>query len=157
MAAVGIDFGAHTVNHTVLPLADARTVHREIVESKKVIEDKIGVGVRWFAYPFGGVQHFRPGLASYVEEAGYDGCLSGYGGFIYADSDRRLLPREAVPYLHSVLNLELHLRGCLDWLYAVKRRLGLMGEPPQVVLMQEQAIKAQSDPLMCISSGEPAA
>ena len=54
--------------------------------------------MRWFAYPYGGVQHFRPGLASYVEEAGYEGCLSGFGGFVYAGSDRRLLPREAVPY-----------------------------------------------------------
>ncbi len=157
IASLGHSIGSHTVHHLDLGKVPLRDAQREIVESKKVIEDKIGVGVRWFAYPFGGVQHFRPGLASYVEEAGYDGCLSGYGGFIYADSDRRLLPREAVPYLHSVLNLELHLRGCLDWLYAVKRRLGLMGEPPQVALMQEQAIKAQSDPLMCINSGEPAA
>jgi hypothetical protein len=43
------------------------------------------------------------------------------------------LAREAVPYFRSILHLELHLRGCLDWLYGVKRRLGMMEERPQLV------------------------
>jgi peptidoglycan/xylan/chitin deacetylase (PgdA/CDA1 family) len=154
MAALGHTIGSHTVNHLDLGKVSLPDAQREIVESKQVIEDKIGAAVRWFAYPYGGVQHFRPGLASYVEEAGYEGCLSGYGGFIYADSDSRLLPREAVPYFSNVLNLELHLRGCLDFVYAAKRRLGLMEERPQMARVQEQVIKAQSDPLMCISSAE---
>ncbi len=154
IAALGHTIGSHTIHHLNLgkvPLADAQ---REIVESKRIIEDKIGTAVRWFAYPYGGVQHFRPGLANYVEEAGYEGCLSGFGGFIHADSDTRLLPREAVPYFSSVLNLELHLLGCLDWMYAIKRHLGLMEERPQMARIQEQVLKAQSDPLMCISSME---
>jgi hypothetical protein len=60
-----------------------------------------------------------------VEEAGYEGCLSGFGGLIGPGGDRHLLPRVPVPPFCSVLNLELHLSGCLNWFYALKRRLGL--------------------------------
>ena len=33
-----------------------------------------------------------------------------------------------MPYFKSILNLELHLAGVLNWMYALKRRLGL--QPP---------------------------
>ncbi len=42
----------------------------------------------------------------------------------------RVLPRVPVPDFHSLLHLELHLRGCLDWYYALKRRAGLMAKSP---------------------------
>ena len=56
-----------------------------------------------------------------MEEAGYDGCLSGYGGFVRPGEDYRILPRDSSPCYQGLLNLELHLRGCLDWMYALKR------------------------------------
>lgn len=145
MMALGHTIGSHTVNHADLGKVPLAVAQREIVESKKALEDRLAAPVRWFAYPYGGVQHFRPGLASYVEEAGYEGCLSGFGGFIHPDSDSRLLPREAVPYFSSVLNLELHLRGCLEWVYAVKRRLGLMDQRPQLSRYHEQALPTPAD------------
>ena len=154
IAALGHTLGSHTVHHVDLATAPLPVAQREIVESKQTIEDKVGQAVRWFAYPYGGVQHFRPGLASYVEEAGYEGCLSGYGGFIYPDSDGQLLPREAVPHFRSVVNLELHLRGCLDWFYALKRRLGLIDERPQMAPFQEQALEAPPNTVLCPSQAE---
>ena len=50
---------------------------------------------------------FRPERLDLVEEAGYEGCLSGYGGFLRPGLDGRMLPREAVPYFESIVNLEL--------------------------------------------------
>jgi hypothetical protein len=37
-----------------------------------------------------------------------------------------LLFWNSVPPFRSNLNLELHLRGCLNWIYALKRSLGLL-------------------------------
>jgi peptidoglycan/xylan/chitin deacetylase (PgdA/CDA1 family) len=124
MQRLGFEVGSHTVNHPNLGALSREQASVEIFESARVLRERLGGPVRWFAYPFGGKHHVRGELLSVIEEAGYEGALSAYGGFVYPDTDGRLLPREAVPYFHSVLNLELHLSGCLRWFYALKRRLG---------------------------------
>lgn len=50
MGAAGFDFGAHTLGHTVLTLEDPRHAEREIVESKRRIEQELGRPVVDFAY-----------------------------------------------------------------------------------------------------------
>jgi peptidoglycan/xylan/chitin deacetylase (PgdA/CDA1 family) len=122
IAGMGFDVGSHTVTHPNMAALSDAEARRELVDSRAEIEDRLGRPVRWFAYPFGGRAHFRPEQIGLVQEAGYDGCLSGHGGFIYPDADPRLLPREDVNFFHSTLNLELHLAGCLGWLYTLKRR-----------------------------------
>jgi peptidoglycan/xylan/chitin deacetylase (PgdA/CDA1 family) len=126
MVQMGFEIGSHTVTHAnlgTLPLPDVR---RELLDSRKMIEDKIGQPVRWFAYPFGGRQNFRAECLPLVREAGYEGCVSGFGGLVYPHLKPEILPRENVPSFPSVLNLELHITGCLNWLYALKRRAGLI-------------------------------
>jgi peptidoglycan/xylan/chitin deacetylase (PgdA/CDA1 family) len=128
MVALGHDIGSHTVTHAnmaTIPIDQAST---ELVESKRTLEDRLGRPVRWFAYPFGGRQHFDPDRLALVREAGYEGCFSGFGGFVYPERRDAIVPREPVTYFRSLVNLELHLSGCLDWLYALKRRAGIV--PP---------------------------
>jgi hypothetical protein len=121
MAALGHAIGSHTVSHPNLGTAPYEAARREIFESKAVLEQQLERRVRWFAYPFGGRNNFRLEVAALVEEAGYDGCLSGFGGFVRPGADPRILPRDSSPCYQGLLNLELHLRGCLDWWYALKR------------------------------------
>lgn len=121
MARLGHEIGSHTVNHPNLGTAPCDVARAELFDSKAVLENQLGRRVRWFAYPFGGRKNFRPEAAAIAEEAGYDGCLSGYGGFVRPGCNARLLPRDAAPCYQSLLNLRLHLRGCLDWLYHLKR------------------------------------
>ena len=129
MARLGHDIGSHTVTHANMAQISCAQARTELYDSKAILEDQVGRAVRWFAYPFGGRRHLRPEHLPLVEEAGYEGCLSGYGGFVYPGADPRLLPREAVPYFRSNLHLELHLTGCLHWIYALKRRLGIAEKP----------------------------
>lgn len=126
MAALGFEIGSHSMTHPNMAEVSVEQARRELVESKKTLETQLGRAVRWFAYPFGGRQHFSPERLELALEAGYEGCVSGFGGFVWPQSDKRLLPREPVPYFESVLNLELHLRGCLDWMYSLKRRAGVL-------------------------------
>ena len=107
-------------------LAYRPETRRELIESKKTLEDQTGRPVRWFAYPFGGRQNFRPERLPLVYEAGYEACFSGFGGFVYPRKAEPVVPREPVPCFRSLLNLELHLAGCLDWVYAVKRQVGMI-------------------------------
>lgn len=53
MSRKGISFGGHTANHVVLPLEDESAMEKELVESKKTLESKLGKKVITFAYPNG--------------------------------------------------------------------------------------------------------
>ncbi len=126
LVRMGFEVASHTVSHPNLARLAADEALLEMVQSRVVLEEQTGQPIRWFAYPFGGKEHARPDLASLVEQAGYEGCLSGHGGFVFPASNDRILPREAVPSFRSLVNLELHLAGCLEWYYDLRRWLGLL-------------------------------
>jgi peptidoglycan/xylan/chitin deacetylase (PgdA/CDA1 family) len=124
IARMGFEIGSHTMSHPNLAALSHDETRTELIGSKEVIERQLGTAVRWFAYPFGGPNDFRPDQVPLIEETGYEACLSGYGGFIQPGSKERVLPREPIPYFQSLLNLELHLSGCLQWFYALKQGMG---------------------------------
>jgi peptidoglycan/xylan/chitin deacetylase (PgdA/CDA1 family) len=124
MVELGHDIGSHTVSHADLGMVGPDEARRELCDSKKILENQLGRAARWFAYPFGGRGNFRPDYLPLVREAGYEACFSGYGGFVRPGMSGQVLPREPVPYFRSLLNLELHLTGCLDWFYSAKRVAG---------------------------------
>jgi len=129
MVRLGHDVGSHTVSHADLGIVGPEEARRELRDSKKMLENQLGRGARWFAYPFGGPSNFRPEYLPLVHAAGYDGCFSGYGGFVRPGMVNQVLPRAPMPCFRSLLNLELHLAGCLDWYYAIKRKAGLLPAP----------------------------
>lgn len=48
-----INFGAHTINHPVLPELNPKEARWEILESKKVLEENLQKSVNHFSYPYG--------------------------------------------------------------------------------------------------------
>jgi peptidoglycan/xylan/chitin deacetylase (PgdA/CDA1 family) len=130
MVRLGFEIGSHTVSHANLGRLGLQEAKEELAQSKAALEKQLIRPVRWFAYPFGGEENLRPEFEPLIEQVGYEGCLSGFGGFVVPSSGSRVLPRVPVPDFHSMLHLELHLRGCLDWYYALKRRAGLMANSP---------------------------
>jgi peptidoglycan/xylan/chitin deacetylase (PgdA/CDA1 family) len=68
MRAHGVEFGSHTLTHPMLsrvPLGEAR---REIADSRRMLEDKLGVAVPFFCYPRG---DFNEAVKRIVSEEGY--------------------------------------------------------------------------------------
>lgn len=126
MSQLGHEIGSHTVSHADLGAISPAEARIELGDSKKILEDTLSQPVRWLAYPYGGRGNFRSEYLPLVYEFGYEACFSAYGGFVYPHMQGQVLPREAMPYFRSLLNLELHLTGCLDWFYQVKRRAGLL-------------------------------
>jgi peptidoglycan/xylan/chitin deacetylase (PgdA/CDA1 family) len=126
MAALGHEIGSHSVSHPDMAKISEEQARYELVESKGRLESELGRPVRWFAYPFGLPGNLPADRAELVSEAGYEASFSAFGGFVYAGQHYDIVPREPVPYFPSVLNLELHLRGCLRWLYTLKYRAGLL-------------------------------
>ena len=126
IAELGHEIGSHTVHHEDMALATRAHAQEELQASKQALEKHLGRAIEWFAYPFGGRQNFSPELLPLVAEAGYRGCFSGYGGFAYPGMKGQIIPRVPVPSFKSLINLELHLAGCLSWVYALKRKSGMI-------------------------------
>lgn len=64
----GMEIASHGRKHINLADADDRDAWGEIARSKEVLEEKLGVSVVSFAYPFGG---YRRGIPAMLERAGY--------------------------------------------------------------------------------------
>ena len=71
MAAAGVEFGSHTVNHPILSTLDGETLERELVDSKQHIESRLGTSCDTFAYPNGGIGDFGAREERALRAAGY--------------------------------------------------------------------------------------
>ncbi|UCE67748.1 MAG: polysaccharide deacetylase family protein [Candidatus Zixiibacteriota bacterium] len=76
MSENGIDFGSHGCSHRILTGLDRDEVKRELIESKRILEEKTGKTISLFSYPNG---DFNEEIKKLVREAGYD-CAITTGG-----------------------------------------------------------------------------
>lgn len=93
MAAVGIECGAHTVNHPILSRLNLEDAQREIADSKARIEAVLGRPVRHFAYPNGEAEDFGSHHEALVAQSGFDAACSTIYGLNDQDTDRYALRR----------------------------------------------------------------
>ena len=103
LANAGWEIGAHTVTHRQLTSLPADEARREILESKTVIEQKLGRAVTTFAYPFGAM---NAASRDCVRDNFRAGCSVAFGT-ASPQHDRSALPRLDVYYVRtpSVFNL----------------------------------------------------
>jgi peptidoglycan/xylan/chitin deacetylase (PgdA/CDA1 family) len=71
--AAGHTIGSHTLTHARLTKVDPARAREEIVASKRSLEDRFGVAVEQFAYPWG---DWNFTLAEEVARAGYRGAFT---------------------------------------------------------------------------------
>jgi len=103
MAAAGIAFGAHACLHRDLTRLTAREVEDEMAGSKAVIEDRLGMAVRGFAYPFG---RFDASSRAIARRHFAFACADTLG-IASASSDPWALPRVETYYLRGRRGLAL--------------------------------------------------
>lgn len=75
MAAAGWEVGSHSETHNSL-IANPDNMRTEIVQSRKDLEDRLGVPILTFAYPFGDV---NGAAVDYVHFAGYIAAMGASG------------------------------------------------------------------------------
>lgn len=89
----GHEIGSHSATHPNLKELSAARAREEIFSSKKLLEDKFGVEVRHFCYPFGG---WTPLARDLIGEAGYQTACTIEFGVNDAGADpftlRRIIP-----------------------------------------------------------------
>ncbi len=76
----GVDFGAHTVTHTILSNLAGERARWEIVESKREIERHLGAPVTTFAYPNGRDGDFDPSTKEMLRSAGFAAAVTTISG-----------------------------------------------------------------------------
>jgi len=115
MSRHGIQFGAHTQTHPVLAGLSRERLDAEITGSKRVIEEKLQVLVRHFAFPFGSRNDFDRMAKQAVEEAGFETAATTIWGYNSPHEDRfelkRFTPWESDPRLFALKLDWYRLRG----------------------------------------------
>lgn len=95
----GWEVGCHSASHADFSKLDAEALEREVVSAKKVLEEKLGFNIRYFAYPKGFHSEL---IRATVKRAGYRGALSMDDGFIGSTTDPYALPRVGVDRTHTM-------------------------------------------------------
>jgi len=83
----GWEIASHSCSHRSLTLLNGHELQREVIDSKKKIEDALGVSVSHFVYPFG---KYNAKVVDTVQKAGYQSA----SGFF---SDHRSISKFSLP------------------------------------------------------------
>ena len=116
----GIRFGSHTVTHPDLRSLGPEQIEYELCCSKEVIEDKLGVAVDSFAYPFAFPEQDKI-FTHYLEDAlsnyGYSDGVCTMLGRASSEKNHYFLPRIPVNSWDDEHFLQAKLQGGYDWLH----------------------------------------
>ena len=85
MADAGINFGSQTKTHKNLRLIEDSEIRKELMDSKLVLEEKLGTKKIGFCYPFGKYDDRVKGI---VRDAGFDYARTCIKGSNSKDIDR---------------------------------------------------------------------
>lgn len=95
MAKSGIiSFQSHSINHADLTTLSLTDAEQEIRDSKRVLEDKLGIPVNAFAYPYG---MSSEDVRKLVQGAGYAGAVGTWESNVVSEGVIYNMPRIKIP------------------------------------------------------------
>jgi hypothetical protein len=116
----GMRFGSHTVTHPDLRSEEPEQIDYEIGYSKEVIEQKLGVAVDSFSYPFPFPEEdrdFTRFLGDTLVNHGFKNGVSNIIGRAHSGSNPYFLPRLGMNSWDSPELLKAKLIGGYDWMH----------------------------------------
>jgi peptidoglycan/xylan/chitin deacetylase (PgdA/CDA1 family) len=93
MRSAGIFFGSHTLSHPVLSSLRAGDIHRELSESKRMLEARLGEPVFDLAFPFGRPDDYGPLAHATARTSGYRSAVTTVWGINTPGADMHALRR----------------------------------------------------------------
>jgi peptidoglycan/xylan/chitin deacetylase (PgdA/CDA1 family) len=76
----GVFFGAHTMSHPAVSQLDPSDFEEELARSKRLLEERLGVPVADFAYPFGKLSDVSPAAEAFLARSGYRSAVTTLEG-----------------------------------------------------------------------------
>jgi peptidoglycan/xylan/chitin deacetylase (PgdA/CDA1 family) len=117
----GFEIGGHTLNHPMLPQLSIDDMKRELMESKKILSQKIGKEVIFFAYPFGDAKSFNSIVKEEVKKASYRYAFTTVPGINTKKTDSYLLYRDGLKLFWNNLLSLAWFYGAYDLYDLIKR------------------------------------
>lgn len=90
MIAWGNEIESHTMTHPWLTRVSDQQLQWELTQSKRLLEQRFGIKVRYLAYPYGAVDSR---VENAIRAAGYRGGIHAWGGYIWNMDKRWVEPR----------------------------------------------------------------
>jgi peptidoglycan/xylan/chitin deacetylase (PgdA/CDA1 family) len=109
----GFAVGSHTCRHDILSRESGQGQEDDLRESRRRLEDELGVPVRLLAYPNGRREDYDERTVAAAAAAGYSHALTTVDGFATTRSRPFEVPRSVVYPERSVLDLALCLRDAV--------------------------------------------
>ena len=76
----GVFFGAHTMSHPAVSQLDPSDFEEELAQSKRLLEERLGVPVADFAYPFGKLSDANSAAEAFLARSGYRSAVTTLEG-----------------------------------------------------------------------------
>lgn len=130
--AAGHAIGSHTLTHPRLTTLPPKRAREEIAASRKRLEDRFGVAIRHFCYPYG---DFSQAVRDLVEEAGYATACTVESGLNTVDTDRFALRRFTARYAS---------RNLKQWFYRLVPSRRRSRHSPKIWRTEGKAISSGS-------------
>lgn len=118
-----VTIGSHAYTHRSLGLLTVADAYEEARRSKQLIEERVGIEVTSFAYPFGTRSDFNPYTERALADAGYTIAFNSMHGPIRRGADPISLPRVKVEGGEGLWMFRLLCRGAMDPWRAVDHTL----------------------------------
>jgi len=108
-----VTIGAHTVTHSSLIKLNDKLAYYEIIESKKILEEKLGCEIQHFSYPFGSRKEVGRREFAMVKKIGFKtATTTRLANLFYRHSeDLEALPRITINSITNYNILELQTSG----------------------------------------------
>ena len=110
-----VTIGAHTRSHPSLAGLDDEEARAEMDDSRRIIQERTGLKVDHFSYPYGSPMDVTDRDARLVSELGFKSAVTTETGNVYPYHRKKMtrLPRVHIPAIDTRQTLTLVSNGCI--------------------------------------------
>jgi peptidoglycan/xylan/chitin deacetylase (PgdA/CDA1 family) len=107
LSKLGVEIGAHTMNHFKLTQVDNLTAFNQVKKSKDTLESIIGKNINSFSYPHG---DYNNDIVGIVSQAGFTNAMTCISGSANHAKSVLELPRKYITYFDTLEKFKLKLK-----------------------------------------------
>lgn len=109
-----ITIGSHTVSHKSLPSLNESELQKEVGESKKILENNLGIPVNFFSYPWGTLRDFNENCTKVISSFQYKLACTSVNGVNWNHKNPYKLRRTKLEWGDDLSVFSKILWGALD-------------------------------------------